>query len=225
VTRSTGSPIAALLLDLDGTLVDTAPDLAAALDAVMIAQGRKALPYATVRRRVSDGARGLIRLAFPDSDDARFEMLKTELLAEYGQRVAIDSVVFAGMREVLDACEQAEIPWGVVTNKPSRFTLPLMEALDLAAGAACIISGDSARHAKPYPDPLLLAAEELALEPADCLYVGDSPLDVEAARATEMPVVAAAWGYIHEDDDPRAWDADCVIGEPAGILELLGLPG
>jgi phosphoglycolate phosphatase len=218
-----GDRAVALLLDLDGTLVDTAPDLAASLDALMRNEGREPLDYQEVRRFVSDGARGLIRLAFPDADEERFEALKTALLAEYASRVAVDSHVFDGMREVLEACEQNELPWGVVTNKPSRFTVPLMDALGLADSAACIISGDTTKRAKPHPDPLLLAADELGLEPEACLYVGDAPRDVEAARAAEMPVVAAAWGYIHEDDDPRDWDADAVIDAPSQILEMLEL--
>jgi N-acetyl-D-muramate 6-phosphate phosphatase len=225
VTGSTGSPIAALLLDLDGTLVDTAPDLAAALDAVMIAQGREPLPYPSVRRHVSDGARGLIRLAFPSAEADAFETLKDELLREYAGRVAVHSHVFDGMRAVLEVCQRSGLPWGVVTNKPARFTEPLMQALDLADAAACTISGDTADRAKPHPDPLLLAASELSLAPAHCLYVGDAERDVESARAAGMPSAVAAWGYIHADEDPHAWGADTVIDGPTEILGLLGLLG
>jgi N-acetyl-D-muramate 6-phosphate phosphatase len=211
----------ALLLDLDGTLVDTAPDLAESLTALLHAEGRESLEYEEVRRYVSDGARGLIRLAFPEADEDRFEVLKSALLDQYASRLAASSRLFDGMREVLETCERHDLPWGVVTNKPSRFTVPLMDALGLADGAACLISGDTTKRAKPYPDPLLLAAEELQLEPEVCLYVGDAPRDIESARAAGMPVLAAAWGYIHVDDDPRDWDADAVIDAPSQLIEML----
>jgi len=215
--------VRALLLDLDGTLVDTAPDMAAALAAVMAAEGLPELPFRRVRCHVSDGARGLINLGFADADAERHEALKLALLAAYAERVAVDSAVFPGMQDVLRAVSAAGMPWGVVTNKPARFTDPLMAALGLTEDAACVISGDTAARAKPHPEPMLMAADILGVDPGACLYVGDARRDIEAALAAAMVPVAVRWGYIKDGDDPDDWGARFLIDAPAELLPVLAL--
>ncbi|MEX2479272.1 MAG: HAD-IA family hydrolase [Gammaproteobacteria bacterium] len=212
----------ALLFDLDGTLLDTAPDLARALNRVVTEDGGEALPYAAIRPCASHGSAGLLRLAYgypPDS--AEFESRRQRLLDAYRAALAVETRLFPGMEQVLAHCDRAALPWGIVTNKPGYLTLPLLAALALDRRAACVIAGDSTPHSKPHPAPLLAAAAALGLAPAMCLYVGDAECDVRAAHAAGMPVVVATYGYLAADDDPASWGACGAIDDPAALLAWL----
>ena len=215
----------AVLFDLDGTLADTAPDLAGALNRLLEEQGRAPVPLERARPVTSSGARGMLRVGFGiDPEHPQYDDLKVRFLDLYGSRVCRETRLFDGVSELLATLDRGGVAWGVVTNKPERFTMPLLEALELLARAACVIGGDTAERAKPHPDPLLHAAQKLALAPAHCLYVGDDVRDVRAARAAGMPVIAAGYGYLGEGGDPRAWGADAVINHPLEVLKYLGGP-
>ena len=212
----------AVLFDLDGTLVDTAPDLAGAGNAMRAARGLTPLPLEDFRPMVSHGARGMLGVAFDvRPDDAGYGALRDEFLSLYEQRLLRESRVFDAMTEVLDALDASGVRWGIVTNKAERFTLPLVQGLGLARRAAAVIAGDTTAHAKPHPAPLREAARRLALEPGECVYVGDDLRDVQAARAAGMPVVVAAWGYLGDGDPVEAWGADRVIESPRELLKFL----
>lgn len=213
---------AGVLFDLDGTLADTAPDLAAAVNALLVEEGRKALPFDEIRPWVSWGAPRLVRLAFgEDLAPARLQELRSRFLALYEAGLCRHSRIFPAMDPVLDALERNRHPWGIVTNKPGWLTEPLVAALGLADRAATVISGDTLPYAKPHPMPLLHAAREMDIPPERCVYVGDAARDIEAGRAAGMVTVAATWGYIPADDDPRAWAADRLFDEPSGLVELV----
>jgi N-acetyl-D-muramate 6-phosphate phosphatase len=221
---------AAILFDLDGTLADTAPDLAAALNAMLVADGRAPLPYASVRPWVSWGALRLIRLGYGDELEAtRLAELRRRFLACYEACLCRESRLFPGIDEALAALEHAAVPWGIVTNKPGWLTEPLLAALGLGGRAGTVISGDTLPFAKPHPMPLLHAARELGVPASQCIYVGDNVRDVEAGRAAGMYTIAAAWGYIPADDDPVTWQADRLMRTPGGLMplarELSGLAG
>jgi 2-phosphoglycolate phosphatase len=214
--------IRAVLFDLDGTLADTALDLGFALNQQRRLHGLAPLPQEMIRPQASHGARGLLKLGFdvvPESPN--FSALRSEFLALYAQHICDHTVVFPGIPELLQALETRGIPWGVVTNKPARFTLPLLQALKLAQRAACIISGDTTANAKPHPEPLLTAAAQMRITPAACLYVGDAERDVESAVAAGMQVLIADYGYIAADDHPETWGAHGRIDQPLDVLNYL----
>jgi len=214
--------IRAVLFDLDGTLADTAPDLAGALNLLLGEHGRAPVPLAHARPLTSAGARGMLQAGFGITPDApEYESLKVRFLELYARAVCVDTRLFGGISELLDALERRGTPWGVVTNKPERFTTPLLEALGVLHRAACVVSGDTVARAKPHPDPLLHAARALALAPTSCLYVGDDLRDVQAARAAGMPILAASYGYLGHEGDCRAWLADGVIEHPLETLNFL----
>jgi N-acetyl-D-muramate 6-phosphate phosphatase len=213
----------AVLFDLDGTLADTAPDLTRALNSLLREHGRPTVSIELTRPLTSSGARGMIKAGFGLSpENAQYERLKTRFLELYGDAVCVETRLFPGMDELLEALEQRGVRWGIVTNKIDRFTRPLLEALGLAARAACVVSGDTVARPKPHPDPLLHASRTLALEPAACLYVGDDVRDILAARAAGMPIIAAGYGYLGDDGDPHEWGADAVIDHPLETLNFLG---
>lgn len=227
---ATASPIAwaqapqAVLFDLDGTLADTAGDLGGALNHLRVARGLAPLPLAVLRPYASAGARGLIGVGLdihPGHDD--YEALRLAFLDAYTQCLADTTVLFEGMDAVLRTLEARGLPWGVVTNKPHRFTLPVMDGLQLRERAAVIVSGDSTAHAKPHPLPLLTACEHLGADPARVLYVGDDLRDIQAAIAAHMPSAAAQWGYIGHSGDIGTWGANVICAQPADLLPLLGL--
>jgi len=213
----------AVLFDLDGTLIDTAPDLVGALDDLMREQGREPLPYALARGYASHGSNGLVRLGFPDLDGDRAESLRRRFLDLYAARIARESRLFEGCDALLDRLEAQGRRWGIVTNKPAFLTDPLVAALGLDRRAGCVISGDTLPERKPHPAPLLHAAALIGADPTRCLYVGDAERDIQAARAAGMPVIIAGYGYLGPEDDPEAWAADGTIDDPRAVLDWLGL--
>ena len=218
------SSIRAVLFDLDGTLLDTAPDLVRALNQVRSEQGREPLPFALARTQVSHGSSGLIKLGFPDLTGEGLETLRLRLLDIYSQNLALDTRLFEGCDVVLDQLQGRGMPWGIVTNKPAFLTEPLLATVGLAARAGCVVSGDTLPQRKPHPAPLLLAASQLSLPPQSCLYVGDAERDVQSARAAGMPVLVAQYGYLGPDDDPASWQGDALIESPLEILRWLDGP-
>lgn len=216
--------IRAVLFDLDGTLADTAPDMARTVNVMRERRALAPVALALVRPHVSKGARGMIGAAFGITpEDAGFGALREEFLEIYAGMLCIESRLFPEMPELLDAIERRPLAWGVVTNKFERFARPVMDGLGLAGRAAVIVGGDTCERAKPFPDPLLHAARELALEPASVLYVGDDIRDVHAARAAGMPVLAAGYGYLGDGPGPHEWGADAVVSSPAAIASYAGL--
>ena len=207
----------AILFDLDGTLADTAPDLAAAVNLTRSARGLAPTPYAVLRPTASAGARGMIGAAFGlGPQDADYEALRLEWFGNYEAAMAVQSSLFAGVPELLAGIADAGLAWGIVTNKPARFTDPLLPLIGLA-GAACAVSGDSTAHAKPHPLPLLEAARRIGIAPEHCWYVGDDLRDIEAGRAAGMGTVACAWGYCGAVE-PQAWGADLLLDTPEELL-------
>jgi 2-phosphoglycolate phosphatase len=214
--------IAAVLFDLDGTLIDSAPDLGAAADKMRTDRGLESLPLALYRPMAGAGARGMIAVAFGlTPDDARFADLKEEFFRNYESRMTENTTVFDGVAELVAQISQAGLKWGVVTNKSARFTIPLTKAMPLFATAQTIVSGDTTPHAKPHPAPLLEAARQLNIAPERCIYVGDDERDIVAGRAAGMPTVAAAYGYLGKTADTVDWKADATIAAPGALLNLL----
>ena len=208
----------AVLFDLDGTLADTAPDMARTVNEMRTRRGLKPVAPEVVRPHVSKGARGMLMAAFDmATDHPDFPAMRAEFLDIYADNLFVDTVLFPGMGELLDRLEAEGIAWGVVTNKFERFARPLLESLGLASRARVIIGGDTCPRAKPFPDPLLHAARKLGVKPADVLYVGDDERDVQAARAAGMPVVVAAYGYLGDGTPPSEWNADGIVDLPAGL--------
>lgn len=217
--------IPAIFFDLDGTLLDTAPDMVGALNSLRAEYRLDALDYSLARAHVSNGAAGLLALAFDHWDELRRETLRERYLQLYAERLSRDTTPFAGMPEVLDALDAAGHPWGVVTNKPAYLTEPLLAAQGLAARCACIISGDTLKRRKPHPEPLLHAARMVGVASGDALYIGDARRDIQAGQAAGMRTVAAAYGYLGPGEDPRQWGADHAIDTPAEILQVMTLTG
>lgn len=216
--------VRAVLFDLDGTLIDSAPDLAGAGNDMRAARGLPVLPLEHFRPMVGAGARGMLGRALQvQPGDPDFEALRDEFLQRYEARMTQETQVFDEMRPVLDALQRARRPWGIVTNKAMRFSEPLVRALGLLGQAATLVCGDTTPHAKPHPAPLLEAARRLGLDAAECVYVGDDLRDVQAGRAAGMLTVAAAWGYLGEGEAIDSWGAHHVAAVPAELLELLGL--
>lgn len=221
-SRTGGTGARAVLFDLDGTLADTAPDLAAALNRLRRDHGLAALALELVRPYASSGARGLLQVGFGlTPEDPHFERLRDAFLDHYEARVCVETGLFPGIPELLDAIEQRGMAWGVVTNKASRFTPRIVTALGLEQRASCVVCGDTTPHIKPHPAPLLHAAGQLALPPAQCWYVGDDLRDVQAAHAAGMRSVAAAYGYLGTGSAPHTWNADVVIAQPLDLMSLL----
>jgi phosphoglycolate phosphatase len=213
-----------MLFDLDGTLVDTAPDLGRAANVVRQEAGLAPLPMSAYRSSASGGARGLLKVALGITpDDEGYAQRKELFLDHYRAGLSQDSCLFPGVEEMLLLIERTHIRWGVVTNKISALSEPLMRDLGLADRCACLISGDSTPRPKPAPDPLLLAAEKLGIAPRDCVYVGDDERDILAGRAAHMFTVAAGWGYLGDKPNPYSWTADDVVETPAELMEMLAI--
>lgn len=216
--------VGAVLFDLDGTLIDSAPDLAGAANDLRRAHGLAPLPYEQLRPMVGAGARGMVGAAFAVAPgEPRFEALRADFLARYEARMLQETKVFAAMQPVLHSLNRAALPWGIVTNKASRFAEPVVAGLGLGTRSAVLVCGDTTAHAKPHPAPLLEAARRLGLAPESCVYVGDDLRDVQAGRAAAMPTLIAAWGYLGQGDAVDAWGGDAVLDQPAGLLKWLGM--
>jgi phosphoglycolate phosphatase len=215
---------AAVLFDLDGTLVDSAPDLAGAANDLRVAQGLAPLPYESLRPMVGTGARGMVGAAFGLAPgDEGFEPLRDAFLARYAERLLQATRVFDAVEPVLAALEAAGLRWGIVTNKAMRYAEPVVRGLALEARAAALIAGDTTPFSKPHPEPLFEAARRLGLAPGDCVYVGDDHRDIVAGRAAGMRTLAAAWGYLGRGEPIDAWGADAVLENPASLLNWLEL--
>jgi phosphoglycolate phosphatase len=211
-----------VLFDLDGTLADTAPDLAYALNVVLQENDLSPLPFEIIRPVVSHGGTALIRLGFniePDHSD--FNRLRDRLLEIYRDNLARHTRLFPGMEAVLDEIEQRGMRWGVVTNKPAWLTEPLLEALELSQRAACIVSGDSTAKRKPDPEPMFYACHLAGSHAAECVYIGDAERDIEAGRRAGMQTLVAMFGYVGTEDRPEQWGADHLINEPLEIISWL----
>jgi phosphoglycolate phosphatase len=214
--------IQAVLFDLDGTLADTAPDMARTVNLMRSRRGLAQVPLEQVRPHVSKGARGMICSAFGiTTEHPEFMQMREEFLGLYEENLCIDSCLFPGMEALLGELETRSIAWGVVTNKFERFARPLIDALGLGARASIIVGGDTCARAKPYPDPLLFAAERLGIPPAAALYVGDDERDVQAARAAGMPVLVAGYGYLGDGPPALDWGADGIVDSARGIGKWL----
>jgi N-acetyl-D-muramate 6-phosphate phosphatase len=216
-------PLRAALFDLDGTLLDTAPDMAAALNALRIEQHEQPIEFARIRLQVSNGAAAVVRVGFPGADAARAEQLRLRFLDIYARQLADQTRLFRGFDEVLGTLEAHGIPWGVVTNKPAYLTEPLLAALNLSARAACVVSGDTLAERKPHPAPLRLAAERIGIPAEQCLYLGDALRDVQAAIAARMLPLGARFGYLDAAEEPERWPVAGWIDRPAELLPWLGL--
>ena len=212
---------AAILFDLDGTLIDSAPDLAGACNDMRLERGLAALPYEELRAMVGSGARGMVGVGFGlTPDEPGYLALRDEFLRRYEARMTQETRIFPAVAPLLARLAAEGIAWGIVTNKATRFAAPLVAALGLVPSAGALVCGDTTAHAKPHPAPLLEAARRLALPPEACIYVGDDRRDVDAGRAAGMRTVVAGWGYLGAGGPPDAWAADAVISVPD---ELLGL--
>jgi 2-phosphoglycolate phosphatase len=213
-----------VLFDLDGTLIDSAPDLAAAANAMREARGMAPLALTALRPMVGSGARGMIGTAFGVApDDAGFEAMRDEFLGRYRDALLVHTQVFDAMVPVLQRLDAAGRPWGIVTNKAERFTLPVVEGLRLHTRAAAVVCGDTTPHSKPHPAPLLEAARRAAVAPEACVYIGDDHRDIIAGRAAGMATLAAAWGYLGLGEPIEAWGAHAVLPDPAALLQWLDL--
>lgn len=209
-----------VLFDLDGTLVDTAPDLVAVLNELLHESGRVRMPFAIARNEVSNGAAGLLRLGFGElSAPGELDGLRARFLEIYRRKLCVSSRLFIDIETLFR--EDGEFAWGIVTNKPHAFTEPLLAQLGIAGRWGTVVSGDRLPQRKPDPSPLLLAARELGVAPGNCVYIGDAPRDIEAGRAAGMKTVAAAFGYIRPHEDPTAWGADFVVRQPREIPAVL----
>ena len=217
--------IDAVLFDLDGTLIDSAPDLGAAADKMRTDRGMPSLPQSDYRPMAGAGARGMLGVAFGIAPDhADFEAFKEEFFKNYESCMTERTFAFNGVVDLITQLDKAGFKWGVVTNKSERFALPLTRAMPLFKTAQTIVGGDTTPHAKPHPAPLLEAARQIGIAPERCVYVGDDERDMIAGRAAGMPTVAAAYGYLGAIADTAHWNADATIATPAQLLQLLGMP-
>lgn len=216
-----GFKLECVLFDLDGTLVDTAPDLIACLNLALLDAGFSPVDETEVRPRISLGALPMIKQALPDADDTLHQQLLTAMLDRYQANIAQHSRFFDGIEEVLVAIENRGLKWGVVTNKRRRFTDPLMAALNLTARAVCIVSGDTTANSKPHPEPMLFACKQAEVAPQHCVYIGDAKHDIAAGRNARMRTLAAVYGYLNADDQPQQWGADALIEQPRQLLDWI----
>jgi len=222
MTMSSFASVRAVLFDLDGTLINSAPDLGAAADRLRTNRGLESLPLHAYRPMAGAGARGMLSVAFgitPEHPD--FPHLREEFFANYERCIHERTDVFVGVPELVSALTQRSLQWGVVTNKMTRFTSLIARRVALLGGAGTIVSGDTTPYSKPHPAPLLAAAERLGLEPRECIYVGDDERDIQAGRAAGMGTVAAMYGYLGVGASPAGWGADAMIYSPLDLLKLI----
>ncbi|MCW3150800.1 N-acetylmuramic acid 6-phosphate phosphatase MupP [Stutzerimonas stutzeri] len=212
----------AVLFDMDGTLLDTAPDFIAVAQAMRLARGLAPVPDQQIRDVVSGGARAMVLSAFDvDPMSEEFEVLRLEFLERYQAHCAVFSRLYDGMEQLLADIEQANLIWGVVTNKPLRFAEPIMQQLGLASRSAVLVCPDHVSRSKPDPEPMLLACSKLQLDPSTVLFVGDDLRDIESGRAAGSKTAAVRYGYIHPDDNPGHWGADVVVDHPLDLRAVL----
>ncbi len=225
MSATAATPWQAVLFDLDGTLVDSAPDLGAAANDLRQRHGLGPLDLSVLRPMTGTGGRGMVGVALDvGPDDERFKPLRDEYLALYQARMTELTRVFDTMLPVLDALDAAGLPWGIVTNKFTRFAEPVVRACGIAERSRTLVCGDTTPHAKPHPEPLFEAARRLRVDPAACIYVGDDHRDILAGRAAGMATLAAAWGYLGIGEHIEDWGADAVIDHPDGLLKFLAMP-
>jgi N-acetyl-D-muramate 6-phosphate phosphatase len=215
----------AVLFDLDGTLLDTAPDMVGALNTLRREESLAPLPYESVRDTVSHGAARIVKMGFAEADPQQFAVLQRRFLDIYRGSLSQRTRLFSGMAEVLDTLDEWHIKSGIVTNKAAWLTDPLLEEMGLRARFACVVSGDSLAQRKPHPLPLLHAAMLAEVTPGECVYVGDAERDVQAAHAAQMPALVANYGYLRSDEDSTAWGGDGYLDRPLDLLEWLKRSG
>ncbi|MFI4921237.1 MAG: phosphoglycolate phosphatase [Gammaproteobacteria bacterium] len=212
-----------MLFDLDGTLLDTAPDMGAALNELRAEHKLAPLTADRIRPHVSNGVPALLKLGFGmEPQDTRYAEMRARYLAIYQAGLAKDTRLFHGVEPLLEKLVKLGLSWGIVTNKPGWLTDPLLDAFELRSRAACVVSGDTTARRKPYPDSLLHACKLCGIEPGDSVYVGDAQRDVEAAHAAGMPAIVALYGYLGEDEMPAAWKAEHMIKHPLELLDWVG---
>ena len=215
---------AGALFDLDGTLLDSAPDMLATVNRMLAIRDRPPLALADIRPVVSRGARAMASVAFPELDAEGVTALVPEFLAVYAEELGRHSVLFDGVEAMLAALEAAGTPWGIVTNKPEYLAVEILPQLGWQDRCAVLIGGDTLAERKPHPMPLLHAADAIGIAPEACVYVGDDARDITAARAAGMPSVVALWGYRLDDDDPVAWQGDVMLDAVQALIEPTGWP-
>ena len=219
------SPYKGIFFDLDGTLADTAPDLVAATNQLLLARNLEPKPYEFLRPYASAGARGLLEGAFGiDPNHQNFIALRDEFFANYEKALLVDSKLFDGIDHLLDQMDEVKLPWGIITNKSERFTNPLTELMGLRQRAVSTVSGDTTPYSKPHPEPILHAARAANIDPTQSIYVGDDIRDVIAGKAAGMKTVAAAYGYCGCKEPPEAWGADYIVDNPLDLLQII-FPG
>jgi len=213
--------ISTVLFDLDGTLIDTAPDMAYALNVLLKEEHYAALSFTDIRPAVSNGSVALVQLGFPNiTDDAALTRLKKRYLEIYESNLCVNSVLFPGIQQLIDTLESRQIRWGVITNKPGWLTNPLMQEIGLSERASCIISGDTTKNRKPHPEPMYLACKQTQSHPKNCIYIGDALRDIQAGNNAGMTSVIANYGYIGIEENTTEWGANYIINTPAEIIEL-----
>lgn len=221
MTELYGAEYNAVLFDLDGTLIDTAPDMVTALQHLQQEHGTDPAPYDLARSYVTNGAIGLLTFGFPEVEIEFGDELHQEYLERYAEMICQESRIFAGLDELLDQLDELDCPWGIVTNKPEQLTEPLLIALDLAERSSCIISGDTLSVRKPDPAPLLLACDLIGVDAETAIYIGDAERDIAAGRRAGMATIAASYGYITADDDPREWDANVIATTTEELTQIV----
>lgn len=218
-------PIAAVLFDLDGTLIDTAPDFIRIVQKMCAEEGVTAPSAAQIRSQVSEGARAMVRLIRPELgwDDPALLAYRQRFLQEYAEQIAVDTALFDGMQTLLESLEQRQIAWGIVTNKPRDLSVLLLEALDLTQRCAVLVCPEDVSRSKPDPEPMFLAAAQLGVTAEQIVYVGDHPRDIDAGRAAQMPTVLAAYGYLPPEraSNLEDWQADHIVADVAALHALL----
>ncbi|WP_325435672.1 N-acetylmuramic acid 6-phosphate phosphatase MupP [Pseudomonas nitroreducens] len=212
----------AVLFDMDGTLLDTAPDFVAVCQAMLVAHGRAPIDDQRIQDVVSGGARAMVAATFDmDPEAPGFETLRQEFLDRYQEHCAVFTRPYEGMAELLESIERSRLIWGVVTNKPVRFAAPIMEQLGLAERSAVLVCPDHVKNSKPDPEMLLLACSQLNIDPSEVLFIGDDLRDIESGRAAGTKTAAVRYGYIHPDDNPAHWGADVIVDHPRDLLAVL----
>ena len=210
-----------VLFDLDGTLVDTAPDLIACLNQALSFNGYANVSDTEIKPLISLGAMAMVKHAASSADETQQNQVLDLMLECYQNNIAQHSCFFSGIHETLELIESAGLKWGVVTNKRERFTLPLMQALNLSRRAACVISGDTTTNSKPHPEPMLAACKQADVKPENCVYIGDASHDIMAGKNANMRTLAAVYGYLKEGDQPEEWGADALIENPQQLQQWI----